>query len=115
MDPIRLLRLFALSLTCWREARGESVLGKLLVCQVVENRVRDPRWPDTYVGVITQAAQFSAFNKNDPNALLFPTELDRSWPECVAVAESVLSTPTPFTTANHYHAQSVRPTWARDD
>src|SRR3990167_8770964 len=115
MDPIRLLRLFALSLVVWRESRGESTLGKLLVAQTIENRVRDPRWPDTYVGVITQPWQFSAFNRNDPNALLFPTELDRSWPDCVAVAEAVLSTPAPFTTANHYHAKSVRPNWARDD
>lgn len=113
MDPIRLLRLFTLALACWREARGESTLGKLLVAQTIENRVRDPRWPDTYIGVITQPWQFSAFNKDDPNALLFPTELDPAWPDCVAVAECVLNTPTPFTTSNHYHATHVQPFWTK--
>lgn len=110
-DPIRLLRLFALALCVWREARGESALGKLLVAQTIENRVRDPRWPDTYIGVITQPWQFSAFNKNDPNALLFPTELDAAWPNCVAVAESVLNTLAPFTSANHYCVTGLRPQW----
>src|SRR3990167_6221259 len=103
MDPIRLLRLFALSLVVWRESRGESTLGKLLVAQTIENRVRDPRWPDTYVGVITQPWQFSAFNRNDPNALLFPAEHDAAWPACVAAADVVLLGPLALTNANHYH------------
>lgn len=76
MTPVDLLRTFALSLCVWREVRGESLLGKLLVAQTIENRVSDPRWPDTYHGVITQRLQFSAFNAGDPNALLFPSETD---------------------------------------
>lgn len=110
---LRLLRHFTLALCTWREARGESTLGKLLVAQTVENRVRDPRWPETYIGVITQPWQFSSFNKGDPNALEFPPELDRAWPDCVAVAAAVLDTPAPFTAANHYHATSVAPNWAQ--
>lgn len=109
MSAQLLLRTFILALVVWREARGESALGKLLVAQVVENRVRDQRWPETYVGVITQPWQFSAFNKNDPNATLFPHENDPAWAECVAIAERVLATPTPFTTANHYVVEALRP------
>ena len=71
-DPAELLVKFVLALAVYREARGESVIGKILVAQTIENRVQDRRWPDTYRDVVLQPWQFSAFNKNDPNALLFP-------------------------------------------
>ena len=58
---------------------------------IVENRVRDLRWPDTYVGVITQPLQFTAFNAEDPNALLFPAESDATWADCVAAADLVIA------------------------
>lgn len=114
MDHVGLLRLFTLALAVWREARGESRAGKRLVAQTIENRVVDPRWPETYVGVITQPWQFSAFNRNDPNALLFPSETDPAWADCVAVAQEVITTPRPYTFANHYHTVEVSPPW-RDD
>jgi hypothetical protein len=52
-EPTHLLRVAALALACYREARGESLLGILLVAQTIENRVNDARWPDTYIGVVT--------------------------------------------------------------
>lgn len=114
-DPVVLLRLFTLALCVWREARGESERGKRLVAQTIENRVADRRWPDTYVGVITQPWQFSSFNRNDPNAVLFPAETDPAWASCVRAAEAVVAAPEPFTTANHYHTLQVSPSWKRDD
>lgn len=114
-DPMLLLRRFALALCTWREARGESLLGKLLVAQTVENRVRDPRWPDTYIGVITQPLQFSAFNRSDPNVMSWPFEEDPAWADSVAAADFVLRASTPLTLANHYHATSVSPGWAKPD
>ena len=92
-DPILLLRRFILAVCVWREARGETPKGKRLVAQTIENRVQDKRWPETYVEVITQPLQFSAFNKTDPNALKFPMETDPSWPECVRAALCWRSTP----------------------
>ena len=114
-DPTLLVRRFALALCVWREARNQSPLGQLLVAQVIENRVRDPRWPDTYLGVITQPWQFSAFNRTDPQVSKFPSETDAEWPLAVAVADAVLAAPRPFTTANHYHTTTVSPSWKRDD
>ena len=108
-----LLRRFVLALAAWREGRGEPLAGKRLIAQVIENRVTDPRWPDTYVSVITQPWQFSAFNKNDPNALLFPAEHDAAWPACVEAADVVLSAPLALTNANHYHVIGLTPNWAR--
>lgn len=43
----------------YHESRGESYYGRLAVAQVVMNRVRDPRWPNTICGVVFQYRQFS--------------------------------------------------------
>ncbi len=107
-----LLRRFMLALCVWREARNQSQLGKNLVAAVIKNRVQDPRWPDTYVGVVTQRRQFSSFNAGDPNATLFPLETDGSWKGCVVAADVVLSSREPLTSANHYHTVDVHPVWA---
>lgn len=115
MTPKDLIRLYTLALAVWREARGESVRGKRLVAQTIENRVADKRWPATYVKVITQPWQFSAFNATDPNALKFPDEDDLAWPDCVQAAQEVLQAAEPFTTANHYHTVGVSPAWKRED
>jgi spore germination cell wall hydrolase CwlJ-like protein len=113
-DADALLRRFALALCVYREARGEPALGKIYVAQTVKNRVLDPRWPDTYIGVITQPLQFSAFNKTDANVTVFPSEGDAAWKDSVAVADAVLTAVTQFTTANHYHVKGLTPPW-RDD
>lgn len=114
-DARPLLRRFVLALAVWREARGESNRGKRLVAQVIRNRVDDRRWPDTYVGVITQPWQFSAFNRNDPNATLFPKETDAAWADCVAAADAILTAAQPISDANHYHTVDVSPAWKHPD
>ena len=43
-----------LAAVLWAEARGEGYTGKLLVADVVFNRVYDPRWPDTICDVTRQ-------------------------------------------------------------
>lgn len=43
----------------WQEARGEPILGQLAVAQVVLNRTRNPRWPNTICRVVFQPHQFS--------------------------------------------------------
>jgi len=107
-----LLRKFMLALCVYREASGESDLGRRLVAQTIKNRVIDKRWPDDYVGVITQKLQFSSFNPSDPNASRWPRENEKAWIECIAVAEAILDSPTPITSANHYHTKDVNPPWA---
>jgi len=111
MDSAQLLNRFLLALCVWREARGESDRGKLLVAETIANRVTDKRWPDTFAGVITQPKQFSAFNAGDPNATLFPKDGDPSWPAAVSAADSVLRGNV-FTKSNHYHTTGVAPAWA---
>ena len=45
------------------EAGGESERGKRLATDVILNRMDDPDWPDTIIGVISQEGQFSAWNQ----------------------------------------------------
>lgn len=115
-----LARVYLLALCIYREARGEPFYGKLLVANVIKNRVRDSRWPDSYEKVITQPWQFSAFNKNDPNALVFPSTRetpgpeDKAWLDCLDAAQKTLNgEPVPGNhQANHYHAKNVAPRWS---
>ena len=59
--------------------------------------------------------QFSAFNKDDPNALKFPAEDDPAWAASVAAAQEVLTAVELFTEANHYCVVGLSPAWARED
>jgi spore germination cell wall hydrolase CwlJ-like protein len=119
MTPDDLLREFMLALCCYREARGESPLGKALVCQTILNRTRDlkKRWPRTIQGVVCQPLQFSSFNRNDPNVTVYPTEGEPAWIECVGASQRALAADPPLTTANHYLTTSLfksklKPLWA---
>lgn len=121
--PEDLARAYILALAVWREARGEDAVGKYLVAQTIENRVKDTRWPDTYQSVITQKWQFSAFNPNDPNAARFPddSETGAVWTECVEAACAVLAYGLDFSLgANHYLAafmiaNGTTPSWYDPD
>lgn len=111
-------RLYVLALCIWREARGETFRGKMLVGATIRNRVEDKRWPNTYEGVITQRLQFSAFNPNDPNAVKYPSTSplehppeDTAWLGCLQAAGMILASHTTATTANHYHVKTITPNW----
>lgn len=109
---VALLERCLLALCVWREARGETPLGRRLVAQVVLNRVDDSRWPHDVVDVILQPFQFSSFNKNDPNAVRWPGEDDPAWADCVAATDERLAATVPITPATHYHAAGLAPAWA---
>ena len=104
------------ALCVWREARGEPYEVKRAVASVIFNRQTDKRWPNELDEVILQPLQFSAFNKDDPNATLFPkrsrTADWRAFEECCkAVMEVRLDGPT--TVATHYFDASIEtPSWA---
>ncbi len=114
-------RLYILALCVFREARGEPFYGKLLVANTIRERVRDSRWPDTFEKVILQPWQFSAFNKNDPNNLVYPrtgntpSPNDKAWLDCIDAAQKVLGDKNPIPAnhrANHYHTAAVHPRWS---
>jgi hypothetical protein len=100
------------------EARGESELGQAAVAQVILNRVRNPAYPSTICGVVYQ-------NKTWRNRCQFSFACDgirdrirsaRAWKLAQSVAKAVSSGDIwldDVGDATHYHANYVRPRWAR--
>lgn len=56
----------ALARTLYGECRGCSELQQRAVCWCIFNRVDDPRFPDTVLGVITQRSQFFGYSPSNP-------------------------------------------------
>lgn len=116
-DANYIQRRYILGLAIYREARGETFRGKLLVGNTIKNRVEDRRWPESYTDVILQPWQFSSFNKNDPNNRKFPGGSSISWQQCWEVAGEVLDDDEdPSLGANHYYATWIDPpSWADEN
>lgn len=56
----------ALALNIYHEARGEPLKGKLMVAEVVINRVESKRFPKSICGVIYDENQFEWVDTNPP-------------------------------------------------
>ncbi|ODA67286.1 Spore cortex-lytic enzyme precursor [Methyloligella halotolerans] len=99
------------------EARGEPVRGQLAVAQVVMNRVRSPKFPDTVCGVVYQGQfkkgcqfSFTCDGKSDN-----PDD-DDEWTLAQELAEQVTTDQVWLPEVDYstfYHANYVRPRWAR--
>jgi len=97
------------------EARGEAFEGKVAVAQVVLNRVRSKKWPQTVCGVVNQGAsrgekcQFSYAcfgNLSEPSGAMYA--------EAELVAEQALAGQAwlrELEHATHYHTTAVNPVW----
>ena len=102
------------------EARGEPERGQIAVAQVVLNRLKNPAYPNTICAVVYQnknmrhACQFSFACDGIPDRIT-----DRAaWASSQALATKILADDrTMFLAdvgaATHYHANYVRPHWAR--
>ncbi len=109
--------LWCLATAIYFEARGESYRGQVAVAQVVLNRVKDHRYPDTICGVVFQnqhrrnACQFSFACDGIPDTV---TER-KPWDQAEEIAAKITSGEIYLTEvgeATHYHATYVRPAWA---
>lgn len=109
--------LWCLATAVYFEARGEAYRGQVAVAQVVLNRVKDHRYPETICGVVFQ-------NQNRRNACQFSFACDgipetvterKPWDQAEEIATKVASGELYLTEvgdATHYHATYVRPAWA---
>ena len=109
--------LWCLATAIYFEARGESYRGQVAVAQVVLNRVKDRRYPDTICGVVFQ-------NQNRRNSCQFSFACDgipetindrTSWAQAEDIAKRFTAGElylTEVAEATHYHATYVRPAWA---
>ncbi len=109
--------LWCLATAIYFEARGESYRGQVAVAQVVLNRVKDYRYPDTICGVVFQnqsrrnSCQFSFACDGIPETINDRT----SWAQAEDIAKRYTNGElylTEVANATHYHATYVRPAWA---
>ncbi|ESR24770.1 Cell wall hydrolyses involved in spore germination [Lutibaculum baratangense AMV1] len=100
------------------EARGETPRGQEAVAQVVLNRVKDERYPDSVCGVVYQnqhmrnRCQFSFACDGTPDRV----RDESSWTLAMTIADSQLlgySEVPEIGGATHYHATYVNPRWSR--
>lgn len=125
LDTVDLKSLECLAMNVYHEARGESEKGQVAVALVTKNRVEDPRFPNTYCGVVKQGkitswrpatrineCQFSWYCDGKPDSVNDMI----SWGESVRIAYEVMYNDIiDFTKgATHYHANYVRPYWRKD-
>ena len=109
--------LWCLATAIYFEARGESYRGQVAIAQVVQNRVKDRRYPNTICGVVFQ-------NQNRRNSCQFSFACDgqpevisdkASWAQAQDIARRFADGElylTEVANATHYHATYVRPKWA---
>ena len=94
------------------EARGEPIEGQLAVAEVVLNRTRSGRYPDTICEVVTQPWQFSFVRRG-----IIPAANRRSdsWRRAVAIARIAEVRARRLLPENvlWYHADYVSPSWGR--
>ena len=109
--------LWCLATAIYFEARGESYRGQVAVAQVVLNRVKDYRYPETICGVVFQnqsrrnSCQFSFACDGIPETINDRT----SWAQAEDIAKRFTNGElylTEVANATHYHATYVRPAWA---
>jgi spore germination cell wall hydrolase CwlJ-like protein len=100
------------------EARSESEQGRAAVAQVVLNRVKSPLYPNSVCGVVYQnasrhlACQFTFACEGKSLRITEPGP----WRDAVRIAREVYEGTTYLAdvgASTHYHANYVRPYWAR--
>jgi len=104
------------------EARNQGWRGMVAVGVVIQNRVRDPRYPTDVCKVVRQGrywrgnpirhqCQFSYYCDGKPER---PSE-PKPWRQALDLARLLLSTKLVLTgieDATHYHTTTVKPRWA---
>ncbi len=99
------------------EARGETIKGQFAVAEVIRNRVKSSRFPNSYCSVINQGTgkkhqcQFSYTCDGNPEVVAEPAAYAR----VAKVARATIDGNSPDITdgATFYHTTAVRPSWSR--
>ena len=116
--------ILCLALNVYFESKNQSFIGQVAVAQVVMNRVRDDRYPNTVCEVVKQGLTYK-WNSDIPirNKCQFswycdgksdkPTEKN-AWETALFVANGVYRDKLDdfVDGATHYHAHYVNPSWA---
>ena len=90
------------------EARNQPIEGQVAVAKVTLNRVEDERWPSSTCSVVNQKYQFSWTMET-----LSPPK-GEAWSKAKLIAITVNILPDPTHGATHFHANYVKPYWAKE-
>lgn len=106
-----------LATAIYYEAGFEPREGRVGVAEVILNRLADPRFPKSVCGVVYQGAERRTgcqFTFTCDGSLARAPKPE-AWAEAVEIAAAALGGPQAGMAAgaNHYHADYVRPGWAR--
>jgi hypothetical protein len=99
------------------EAANQQIRAKEAVAQVILNRVKSGRYPDTIMGVILQAKQFSGYNGRLWRLSEKPDEMNpinkRAYLQCSDVAHRAIDgkLPNHVGGATLYHDDSIDMPW----
>ena len=93
----------------YHEARGESLYGQIAVASVALNRANATRWADTICGVGKWKKAFS-FVDVDTHAVPTVNEPEE-WAKAWILAGLIKTTPKEFIALDHYHTDTVNPSW----
>jgi spore germination cell wall hydrolase CwlJ-like protein len=116
---VRLAEENCLARAVYFEARSESQLGQLAVAKVILNRTKDPAYPKSICGVVYQGSgtrnscQFSFACDGLPDDVRQPA----AWANAKQIAQKAIAgsgNMTVMSTATNYHADYVRPRWAKN-
>lgn len=114
MDTTKVNRqeVFCLAENVYHEARGEHMIGQIMVANVTMNRVKSGRFPDTVCDVVHQPWQFSWTHQR----VRFAPKKAKEWEQAVDVAAMVylgiigdLTNGVMF----YYNPKQANPYWAR--
>jgi spore germination cell wall hydrolase CwlJ-like protein len=115
---VRLAEENCLARAVYFEARSESKLGQLAVAKVILNRTKDPAYPKSICGVVYQGSG----NRNSCqfsfacDGLADDVRQPAAWANAKQIAQRAIagsSSMTAMSTATNYHADYVRPKWAK--
>ena len=117
--------LMCMATNIYHEAKNQPMVGQIAVAQVVMNRVKDSRYPNTICDVVKQGltykngkvvlgkCQFSWYCDGKKDDVNMKSE---KWRNSIRYASMVMTNKITLDVtegATHYHATYVRPAWAR--
>jgi len=106
--------LMCMAVAVFFEARGEPMVGKEAVANVIINRMLDKRYPNSVCGVVDEPYAFSYTHdglSDDPTR--HTGHQDKiAWVEAQGVAKEALGGNLLGITSTHYHTTNILPFWA---
>lgn len=105
-------RCLILSTALLYEARGESRKGQIAVLDVITNRVKSGRYPNTIKGVIFQRKQFSYVGKEHLQKTPSKKSIDKAYKLTYDYLNGDVQRVLPESSL-WYHTTKVSPVWSR--